>query len=134
MWLPRIITKARLLESGTLPSEYEARFCHSTGVDAQFLKFFGLEKEEILAVSRQEDDQVASWFFGITSEHPSMISEWNHLAENLGRPGFPMAERLPVALSTTYNHLDPATISSVFEAIEADESCAKGHDQAGSAP
>jgi hypothetical protein len=32
-----------------------------------------------------------------------------------------MAERLPVALATFYQNLDPAKISSVFEAIEADE-------------
>ena len=51
MWLPRIIAKARLLQSGALPSEYETRFCHPTGVDAQFLKFFGLEKEDILSAA-----------------------------------------------------------------------------------
>lgn len=122
MWLPRIIAKARLLQSGALPSEYEARFCHPTGVDVQFLNFFGLKKEDIILASRGNDEQVGSWFGRLTAQRPSMISEWNHLAENLGRPGFPMAERLPVALSTVYKHLDPSKISSVFEALEADES------------
>ena len=122
MWLPRIIAKARLLQSGTLPSEYGARFCHPTGVDAQFLNFFGLEREDILSASRRNDDEIGSWFRELTAHRPSMVSEWNHLAENLGRPGFPMSERLPDALSTVYKHLDPSKISSVFEALEADES------------
>jgi hypothetical protein len=122
MWLPRIITKARLLQNRALPSEYEARFCHSTGVDAQFLHFFALTKEDVLLASRGNDEQVASWFRELASPRPSIISEWNYLAQNLGRPGFPMADRLPVALSTTYRHLNPSKISSVFEALEADES------------
>ena len=114
MWLPRIIAKARLLQSGALPSEYGDRFCHPTGVDAQFLNFFGLEKEDILSASRRNDDEVGTWFRELTAHRPSMVSEWNHLAENLGRPGFPMSERLPVALSTVYKHLDPSEISSVL--------------------
>ncbi len=32
-----------------------------------------------------------------------------------------MAERLPVALYTSYKHLDSSGIASVFEAIEQDE-------------
>ena len=122
MWLPRIIAKARLIQSGALPSEYEVRFCHPTGVNAQFLSFFGLKKEDALSASRGNDDEVGSWFGELTAQRPSIISEWNFLAENLGRPGFPMAERLPVALSTVYKHLDPSKITSVFEALEADES------------
>jgi hypothetical protein len=122
MWLPRIVAKARLLESGALPAEYAARFCHPTGVDARFLNFFGLKKEDVLLASRGNDDHVCSWFGEITAQRPSIISEWNHLAENLGRPGFPIAERLPIALSTVYKHLDPSKISSVFAALEADES------------
>jgi hypothetical protein len=118
----RIITKARLLQNGALPSEYEARFCHSTGVDAQFLHFFALTKEDVLLASRGNDEQVASWFRELASPRPSIISEWNYLAQNLGRPGFPMADRLPVALSTIYKHLNPSKISSVFEALEANES------------
>jgi hypothetical protein len=47
MWLPRIIAKARLLESGALPAEYADRFCHPTGVDAQFLRFFELNRRTL---------------------------------------------------------------------------------------
>ena len=121
MWLPRIIAKARLIQSGALPAEYETRFCSPTGVDAQFLSFFGLKKEDVLSASRGNDDEVGFWFGELTAQRPSIISEWNSLAENLGRPRFPMAERLPVALSTVYAHLDRSKITSVFEALEADE-------------
>jgi Domain of unknown function (DUF5069) len=121
VWLPRIIAKARLLRNDALPADYEARFCHPGGVDAQFLSFFGISKDDILMVCRSNDAEVAAWFNQLTSSRPTRISEWNHLAENLGRPGFPMAERLPIALATIYQHLDPSKIRSVFEAIEADE-------------
>jgi hypothetical protein len=121
MWLPRIIAKARLIESSVLPAAYADRFCHPTGVDAQFLRFFELEKEDILKAARGTDEQVASWFTNVTAGSPALIPEWNHLAQNLGRPGFPMAERLPIALASTYKHLDPSNFTSVFEVIEADE-------------
>lgn len=121
MWLPRIIAKARLIESGGLPPEYADRFCHPTGVDAQFLRFFELQKEDVLRASRGTDKQVAVWFGALTARRPSRISQWNDFAQNLGRPGFPMADRLPIALATTYKHLEPSKFSSVFEVIEADE-------------
>jgi hypothetical protein len=122
MWLPRIIAKARLIEGGALPAEYAARFCHPTGVDAQFLRFFELQKEDIISASRGTDEHVALWFDTLTAGRPSLIPQWNELAQNLGRPGFPMAERLPLALASTYKHLEPSKFSSVFEVIEADES------------
>ena len=53
MWLPRIIAKARLLESGALPAEYADRFCHPTGVDAQFLRFFELKQEDVSRASAE---------------------------------------------------------------------------------
>jgi hypothetical protein len=52
---------------------------------------------------------------------PSRISEWNHVAVNLGRPGFPLADRLPIALATAYKHIDPIGKTTVFEVLEADE-------------
>jgi hypothetical protein len=122
MWLPRILAKARLLQSGALPPDYAARFCHPTGVDGQFLSFFGLTKDDILAVGRLADDAAALRFEKLTSSRPGIISQWNDLAQNLGKTGFPMAERLPVALASIYQNLDPAKIGSIFEAIEADES------------
>lgn len=121
MWLPRIVAKARRLQSGELPPEYADRFCHPTGVDSQFLRFFELTQAAIVTASRLPDAEVAKWFLGFPNATPGLIDDWNYTAENLGRPGFPLSDRLPIALSTTYKHLDPASITSVFEAIEADE-------------
>jgi hypothetical protein len=121
MWLPRIIAKARLIASGALPAEYAARFCHPNGVDAEFLRFFNLQREDIVDAAQSTDEQIASWFGNLTAAHPSLVSQWNQLAQNLGRPGYPMAERLPIALATTYKHLESSKFSSVFEVIEADE-------------
>lgn len=118
-WLPRLIAKARLQLAGDLPPEYAARFCHPTGVDALFLKYFGLTKEQILTAAALDDTALVHWFTGATT--PESIAAWNHTAENLGRPGFPLAERLPVALATSYPHLDPAKITSIFDALDADE-------------
>lgn len=120
VWLPRIIAKARALARGELPPAYQMPFCHQLGVDGQFLSHFGLTREDIVRAAEGSDEEVASWF----SSRPGAaerIRAWNHLAVNLGRPGFPMAERLPTALSTTYKNVDPTTVSSVFEILEADE-------------
>lgn len=121
MWLPRIVAKARLLQHGQLPSEYADRFCHPTGVDSLFLKFFNIDQAELISASRLSDSEVAAWFLALPVTTLGRIGDWNQLAENLGRPGFPLAERFPIALATSYKHLDPDTITSVFEAIEADE-------------
>lgn len=121
VWLPRIIAKARLLRSGRLPEEYASRFCHPTGVDWQFLSFFGLNRDAVSQAAALPDDGVARWFSSLPGATAGRIAEWNRIAPNLGRPGFPMADRLPVALATTYAsvaHLKPKT---VFEALDADE-------------
>jgi len=119
LWLPRILAKARLLAAGELSADYEARFGHPTGVDGQFLGWFGLAKEEILGVAGLDDEQVADWFAGRFGEE--RIAEWNQLARNLGRPGFPMEERLPIAKATSYAHLDTTGIDNVFDVLVLDE-------------
>lgn len=119
MWLPRILQKGRQICDASLPPEYAERFCHPTGVDNQFLTFFSLTKDDILDAAKLSHGEASQWFARQAS--PVKIAEWNRLAENLGRPGFPMAERLPVALSTTYRHLDASKITSVFDALEADD-------------
>ena len=45
---------------------------------------------------------------------------------NLGRPGFPMVERFPVALATAYSHLAELKLETVFEVLEADEQTPNG--------
>lgn len=125
VWLPRLIFKARRFAVGELPPEFAARFCHPTGVDGHFLAFFHLTREDILAVSGRDDAAVAEWFLS-SGERTSRIAEWNHVAVNLGRPGFPMAERLPVALEVAYPHVAHRNLQTVFEVLEADDALDAG--------
>ena len=119
IWLPRILVKARLLQRGELPTEYGARFCHPTGVDMQFLEHLGLSREDILAAAMLLDSEIPAWLESRVRRE--RVEKWNHIALNLGRPGFPMAERLPVALATSYKHIDPQGKTTIFEVLEADE-------------
>ncbi len=121
VWLPRIIAKARLLAANQLPAEYVPRFGHPGGTDGQFLSYFSLTREDIVRIAPASDEEVAAWFKSLPSTHGDRIAGWNHLAVNLGRPGFPMAERLPVALTTTYQHLAHLNPSTIFALLEADE-------------
>ena len=121
IWLPRIIAKARLLLANQLPPDYVARFCAANGTDGQFIQFFGLSREDLMAVAVKNDEQVARWFQALPTVSPEKIAEWNHIAENLGRPGFPMADRLPVAKATVYQHLDTSSIDTIFGLIDLDE-------------
>ena len=121
IWLPRIIAKARLTKQGALAPEYAARFCHPTGVDGQFTSFFRLAKDDLLGMCESSDDEIACWFRSLESVSDARITEWNRIAVNLGRPGFPMAERLPIGLATTYKHLGDRKLETVFEVLEADE-------------
>lgn len=121
VWLARLVAKARLLQAGQLPPAYAERFCSGNGVDRQLLTFFQLSREDVLELAHLADAEAVQWFAKRTGATPEHIERWNQLAVNLGRPGFPMAERLPVALATTYAHLEAKEISTVFEALEADE-------------
>ena len=121
VWLPRIIAKARLSKVGKLEPDYAARFCHRSGVDGQFLGFFNVSKESLLAICDHNEAQIADWFLGLRSVSPSSIEQWNQVAVNLGKPGFPMADRLPIALATSYKHLASLSLKTVFEVLAADE-------------
>ena len=85
IWLPRIVAKARLALGGALPPEYNERFCHPTGVDGQFLSYFGISREELLAISEETDDRIAAWFATLPQATPERIERWNRIAVNLGR-------------------------------------------------
>jgi hypothetical protein len=119
VWLPRILTKGRRLQAGSLPPEYAARFCHATGVDGQFLIHFALTREEVLRLAALPESEAVTVFLSQTS--PGRIQEWNHIALNLGRPGFPLAERFPVAVATAYKHVATPEMTTIFELLEADE-------------
>lgn len=121
VWLPRLLAKARHLQRGELPPDYAARFCHSTGVDGHFMAHFDLSRDELLDIAERSDDAVALWFRSRPAGGADCIEAWNEIALNLGRPGYPMAERLPLAKTTTYRHLDTEGMTTVFEILEADE-------------
>ena len=124
VWLPRILAKARLLLHGQLPPEYADRFCHSSGIDNQFLSHLGLSRDDILTLAELPDAEASEAFLKRIGDHQDRIEKWNHVAINLGRPGYPLAERLPIALATTYQHLSAGKhkFSTVFEVLEVDES------------
>ncbi len=119
VWLPRLLAKARALATGALPPEYADRFCHPSGVDGQFLSYFKLTRDDVVALAARPDADAARWF--VTRFPAEVIEGWNDLGLNLGRPGYPMAERLPVALATAYKHVNSQGITSVFQVLEADE-------------
>lgn len=121
VWLPRILAKARLLQQGALPPEYEMNFCHPKGVDGLFLSHFGLSREEVCTAATLSNEKVTQWFLSRAASSSKRIEEWNRTAMNLGRPGYPLAERLSVALATTYRHIDSHGLTTVFEVLEADE-------------
>lgn len=121
VFLPRIIAKARALKAGVLPPEYAARFGAPDALDGLFLGFFGLRAEQILEAAQLGDPALEQWFGSVPGASEQRIAEWNHTALNLGRAGFPMAERLPIALSTKYRHLAGRGIETIFEMLNADE-------------
>lgn len=121
VWLPRLLAKARALQAEQLPQEYAARFCDPSGVDGQFLAYFKLDRETIVSWAKREDFDVVLRFREHLARLGTSTQEWNHQAVNLGRPGYPMAERLPLALAGTYKHLAGKGLETVFEVLEADE-------------
>ena len=120
-WLPRLIAKARLLHAGKLPQDYARRFCAPTGVDGHFITFFSLTREDVLEAALLDDASILPWFQALPNVNPARIREWNQIAENLGRPGFPMEDRLPNAKTTTYAHVDTSQVATIFQMIELDE-------------
>jgi hypothetical protein len=126
VWLPRFLAKAKLAKTGQLGADYAARYCHPTGVDAQFLQFFQLTQQDIENICDASEEEVVRWFRSLNTVSDERIQEWNHLACNLGSPGFPMADRLPVALATSYAYLAPRKFDTVFAVLEADEEMNNG--------
>ena len=119
VWLPRILAKARLLRNGALPEDYAARFCAPNGVDGVFLAHFSLSREDIVSAAALSDDEASDWF--TSRNRIECVKQWNQIAVNLGRRGYPMAERFPVALTTTYKQVDSRGLTTVFQVLEADE-------------
>jgi hypothetical protein len=121
MFLPRIIAKARAMKTGELPQEYAARFGAANGVDGLFLGFFDLSADQITEAAALDDAAVEKWFNEMPGVTAQRIREWNHTAVNLGRPGFPMADRLPIAPTSKYRHLANRGVETIFQILNADE-------------
>ena len=119
VWLPRILAKARLFQAGQLPPDYAANLCAPGRTDSVFMQHFGLSREEVLTAATWSDDKAADWFLSRSSA--AQIEKWNEIAVNMGRPGYPLAERLPVALATVYRHVAHLKPATIFETLEADE-------------
>ena len=129
LWLPRIVSKARFMQINRLPPENAQRFCHPDGVDGHFLRAFDMTKDELMySVERHRSDiEIAAWFRARPDVDAKRIARWNALAENLGKPGYPMADRFVSALATVFPNIDPLTVDSIFDLITADE---KDEDEA----
>lgn len=121
VWLPRILAKARLWQRGELPPAYAERFCHPSGVDAIFLNHFKLNRDDLLLAAAKPDEAVAAWFCARVEGSAASIAQWNEVALNLGRPGYPLAERFPIAKETAYKQVDSRGMTTVFELLEADD-------------
>jgi hypothetical protein len=121
MFLPRIIAKARAMRAGDLPPEYAVRFGAANGLDGLFLGFFGLSVDQVSEAALLDDAAVEKWFEDVPGVTAQRIREWNHTAVNLGRPGFPMADRLPIKPTSKYGHLADRGIETIFQMLNADE-------------
>ncbi len=121
MWLPRFLAKARQMQAGELPPDYAARFCAPDSVDHYFLAHFALSKDDALDAVRlhPEAADFGAWFQRLPTAKPEHVAQWNALAEQLGRPGFPMAERFNQIRPTLYARLE--NVETIFDLIEGDE-------------
>lgn len=115
------MAKARLITSGELSSEYAPFFCHPKGVDGQFLSFFSISREQIVDVAQRNDQAVEAWFQALPQVSPDRIEEWNHLAGNFGRSGFPMEEQLKKGLENSYSQVAHLNLDNVFDVLDADD-------------
>ena len=129
LWLPRLVSKARFMAINRLPPENARRFCHPEGVDGHFLQSFDLTREELMdAVAKHRSDgEIAAWFRARPGVDLKRIARWNVLADNLGRPGYPMADRFVSSLATVFPNIDPLTVETIFDLITRDE---KDEDEA----
>jgi hypothetical protein len=91
------------------------------GVDGQFMAFFSLDKEQVMEMAKQASNKIEEHFTTLPGCNPQRVAEWNRIAENLGRPGFPMEGRVALALGKYYKNVDPKTVETVFDILEADE-------------
>src|SRR5438105_6021107 len=123
-YLARFLDKIRLELIGQLSEDYRAYLFHPHGVDTKFLNCFGLTKEEMIEATKasgMDDSKMAAWFEERTGLSKEKRSNWNELAVNLGKQGYPMVKTLIWAKQNLMPRCTDPTIDTVFKAIEWDE-------------
>ena len=123
-YLARLTDKVRLDLVGQLSEDYRPYLFHRHGADTQFMNYFGLAKEEVVAAVKaasNDDARMSAWFEQRTGLDEVKRNGWNELAVNLGKPGYAMAKTLTWAKENLLPHCPDPNIDTVFKAIEWDE-------------
>jgi len=123
-YLARLIDKIRLELVGQLSEDYRPYLFHRHGADTQFMNYFGLAKEELIEAvkaTNNDDARMTAWFVQRTAVDEQKRNNWNELAVNLGKQGYPMAKTLIWAKENLLPHCTDPNIDTVFKAIERDE-------------
>ena len=123
-YLARLADKIRLELLGQLSEDYRPYLFHPHGADTRFIKFFALEKEELIEAvkaSNQNDSVLGNWFGQRTALDEEKRNRWNELAVNLGKSGYPMFKTLIWAKENLLPKCSDPSIDTVFKAIEWDE-------------
>jgi hypothetical protein len=119
IWLDRLVGKIRLRAAGELPPDYFIGA--QTGIDLIFTRHFGIELSAIEAIAQLPDAELVARFLALPGVNADSITRWNHVAENLGMEGFPMAGRIPLAIKNRYPNVDPARVRTALDILEVDE-------------
>ena len=123
-YLARFTDKIRLELVGELSEDYRPYLFHPHGVDTRFMNCFGLTKEEMIEAvkaSANDDLKMAAWFEQRTGLDEEKRNNWNQVAVNLGKQGYPMVKTLLWAKQNLLPHCTDPNIDTVFKAIEWDE-------------
>lgn len=124
VWLARFADKARLMKIDQLPEDYLMLLGHPRGIDGHFLRQFGLDRATALeSMSIQStDSSVEQWFLAQPGVSETSIKNWNELAPNLGRPGWPGERELAFAIERFYRGaVGESPVETLFDMIRIDE-------------
>ena len=125
VWLPRFVDKARHHLAGSLHPDFSRPFCHPLATDGVFLAHFEIDRNEILWViadSRGGDEPIGGWFMQRPQCSTERVREWNSLAPNIGKEGYPVRRGFLWVLRHYYGGVAPdPRVDSAFTAIAYDE-------------
>ena len=125
VWLPRLVDKTRHHLTGALEPGFIRPFCHPLATDGVFLDHFGIGKDEFLRLVADSDGSngfVEEWFARRAQYTHEKVREWNELAPNIGKEGFPVRRGFLWVLREYYGGVAPdPRVDSAFTAIAYDE-------------